>query len=109
MQIEFKTPDIKTAASQINQSGTAEEQEVLESVFHNLLWSLLQDGSLSNKELRDAGTRIGEHLSDTDFRDIQQYTTAIKQQLTTHPNIELQIVNGSRVITYSDESIVIHI
>lgn len=109
VEVEFDTPDIKSAASHINQSGTDEEQDIVESVFHNLLWLLLRDGSVSNKELRDAGIRIGEHLPDTDFRDVQQYTTAIKQQLTTHPNIELQTVNKSRSLAYTDDSIAVRL
>lgn len=108
LRIEFGTDDIPSMASRVCQSGTDEEQLALESLVHDILWVLIQDGELTAKALR---TKV-EQLSDldvVDFRGIHQYKTAITNRLTDHPQISVQRNPRSRNLVYTGESPVIRL
>ncbi|MDB2250132.1 helix-turn-helix domain-containing protein, partial [Halorubrum ezzemoulense] len=47
LSIEFGTDDVSTVVSRVCQSGTSEEQQVLESIFRDILWTLIQDGQIT--------------------------------------------------------------
>ncbi|MGQ3330816.1 MULTISPECIES: helix-turn-helix domain-containing protein [Halorubrum] len=108
LSIEFGTDDVSTVVSRVCQSGTSEEQQVLESIFRDILWTLIQDGQITSKELRAKVNRLTD-IDVVDLRDIHQYMTKIKNRLTTHPQITLKRNSPSQKIIYTRESPVLRI
>ncbi|OYR67662.1 helix-turn-helix domain-containing protein [Halorubrum ezzemoulense] len=103
LSIEFGTDDVSTVVSRVCQSGTSEEQQVLESIFRDILWTLIQDGQITDQELRAEVNRLTD-IDVVEFRDIHQYETEITNQLSSHPQISLKRNSLSQEIIYTGES-----
>ncbi|MDB2250111.1 hypothetical protein, partial [Halorubrum ezzemoulense] len=97
------TDDVSTVVSRVCQSGTSEEQQVLESIFRDILWTLIQDGQITGKELRTKVNRLTD-IDVVNPRDIHQYKTEINNRLTSHPQISLKRKSLSQEIIYTGES-----
>ncbi|MCD2200903.1 winged helix-turn-helix domain-containing protein [Halobacterium sp. KA-4] len=108
LRIEFGTDDIPSVASRVCQSGTDEEQLALESLIHDILWVLIQDGELPGKALRTKIKQLND-LDVVDFRDIHQYKVAITNRLTDHPQISVRRNSRSRDVVYTGESPVVRL
>jgi len=108
LSIEFGTDDVPTVVTRVCQSGTSEEQQVLESIFRDILWTLIQDGQITDKELRAKVNRLTD-IDVVGFRDIHQYKTEITNRLTSHPQITLKRNLPSQEIIYTGESPVLRI
>jgi len=103
LPFEFGTDDVSAVVARVCQSGTDEEQQVLESIFRDILWTLIQDGQITDKELRTETKRLND-TDVVDFRDIHQYETAITNRLASHPQITVKRNSQSRVVVYTGES-----
>ncbi|WP_409226673.1 helix-turn-helix transcriptional regulator [Halobacterium salinarum] len=107
LRIEFGTEDVPSVASRVCQSGTDEEQLALESLVHDILWVLIQDGELTGTTLRTKLKQLSDDI--VDFRDIHQYESAITNRLTNHPQISVRRNSRSRDVVYTGESPVIRL
>ncbi|WP_432277021.1 winged helix-turn-helix domain-containing protein [Halobacterium salinarum] len=107
LRIEFGTDDIPSVASRVCQSGTDEEQLALESLIHDILWVLIQDGELTGTTLRTKLKQLSDDI--VDFRDIHQYESAITNRLTNHPQISVRRNSRSRDVVYTGESPVVRL
>jgi hypothetical protein len=107
LRIEFGTDDVPSVASRVCQSGTDEEQLALESLVHDILWVLIQDGELTGTTLRTKLKQLSDDI--VDFRDIHQYESAITNRLTNHPQISVRCNSRSRDVVYTGESPVVRL